>query len=114
MVSPSMVRNRVSMVCVIDVDIGKSSFLVLPRDQPAAQKSQWWRAEKLLSSCGCGVTSDIPVPPSLNDGHWTVAVDGLPLAAKLAHAARMFVARFCWSGLSGNWKGAFGCSNRYG
>jgi hypothetical protein len=52
--------------------------------------------------------------PALKEGHGTALVDGLPVAAKFDHAARMVAASCCWSALSGTWIGALGSSKRYG
>src|SRR5262249_3839604 len=63
---------------------------------------------------GCGGTSDITSARPSNDGQGRADVDGSPLAAKLAQAARMAAASRSWSALSGPWKGAPGSSKRYG
>src|SRR5262249_3517385 len=44
----------------------------------------------------------------------TADVDGSPLAAKFAQAARMAAASASWSALSGTWNGAPGSSKRDG
>ena len=52
-------------------------------------------------------------PP--NEGHRRLDPDaGLPLAAKLAQAARMLAASASEAGLNGAWIGAFGWSKMYG
>jgi hypothetical protein len=81
---------------------------------PAAQNEQWCLEAKSVSSSGCGGTSDSTSLLSSNDGQGTAAVDGSPLAAKFAQAARMLLASFSWSGSSGPWNGACGWSKRYG
>ena len=55
----------------------------------AAQNEQWWVAAKSVSGWGCGGTSDNIGARWRNEGQGTVAVAGLPLAAKLVQAARM-------------------------
>src|ERR1700756_4703344 len=77
----------------------------------AAQKEQWCLRTKSVSTCGCGGTSDIMWVWS-NDGQGTAVVDGFPLVAKFAQAARMLAASACWSELS-PWNGAVGRSKRY-
>jgi hypothetical protein len=57
-----------------------------------AQKEQWCHAAESVSICGWGGTSDITSALSSNDGQGNAAVDGSPLAAKLAQAARMLLA----------------------
>ena len=80
----------------------------------AAQNAQWCLAAKSVSTCGRGGTSDsICMLSALNAGQGTSGVDGLPLAAKLAQAARMLAASASWPGLNGSWNGASGRSNRY-
>ena len=82
---------------------------------PAAQNAQWCLAEKSVSICGWGGTSDsicaLPVPSKAGQG--TAADAGLPVAAKFAQAARMLAASTCWPTVSDAGKGALGRSNRY-
>ena len=81
----------------------------------AAQNAQWCLAAKSVSTCGRGATSDnICMSSEWNAGHCTSTVDGSPLSAKLAQAARMLAASASESGLNGSWNGASGRSNRYG
>jgi hypothetical protein len=58
----------------------------------AAQNAQWWVAEKPVSTCGCGSTSDITCALSSNDGQGSAADDGSPLAAKFTQVARILAA----------------------
>jgi hypothetical protein len=69
---------------------------------PAAQNEQWCSAEKSVSICGWGGTSDSICALSAlpNAGHGTAAVAGLPLAAKVAQAVRMLAASACWSAVN--------------
>ena len=58
----------------------------------AAQNEQWCAEAKVDSSCGCGDSSDSTPEPALNDRHGTALVDGLPIAANVAQAARIVAA----------------------
>ena len=59
---------------------------------PAAQNEQWCLEAKSASTWGWGGTSDITSAWASNSGQGTDAVDGSPLAAKSAQAARMAAA----------------------
>jgi hypothetical protein len=79
---------------------------------PPAQNEQWCAAAKSVSTFDCSGTSDSTFAPLPNEGQGSARDDGLPLAAKLAHAVRMLAASACWSALRVAGNGAFGWSNR--
>jgi hypothetical protein len=77
---------------IVTGSIEAVSFSIVPPSEalyPPNQYEQLCFAAKFVSKWGCGDTSDITCAPSATDGHGTATVDGSPLVAKLAQAARM-------------------------
>src|ERR1700730_12134138 len=91
----------------------RSSVPALAGVSGRAQKSQWCIDEKSSSTTGPGVARDSTRSRCPNDGHGTSCDEGLPVAAKFAHAVRMLAASASWSAFKVAGTGVFGWSNRY-
>ena len=70
-------------------------------------------SENPVQSCGWGGTRDITFSPWLNEGQASAGVEGSPVAAKLAQAARMLEASACWAAVNVPGYGVFGWSKMY-